>query len=199
MQQREFAPWVRDALKRAKIGQAELARRLTESLGRSIDRAAVNKMVSGGRDLAADELLMISEITGVPVPGTTNVPLLDWVSAGRLVEPSSQIPVEDIPLLAFADLGRGDYFALKVQGTSMDRLSPEGSTIIVNRADRELVSGKPYVFLADGETTYKRWQGGDPPYLEPHSWDGTHKPIFIKRKRDVQVVGRVRRTLMDLD
>jgi SOS-response transcriptional repressor LexA len=126
------------------------------------------------------------------------VPVLDWVSAGKLTEPGSQIPVEDVPLLAFADLGRGEFFALRVDGTSMDRISPHGSIIVVNRADRHLVAGKPYVFSLRGAATYKLWHPGDPAYLEPSSWDSSNKPIFFKRRSDVEVVGRVRRTLMDL-
>lgn len=127
-----------------------------------------------------------------------SVPLLSWVSAGKLAEPETQIPVEDVPLLAFADLGRGEFFALKVEGDSMDRLSPDGSVIVVNRADRTPVPGKPYVFWHRTEgTTYKLWHTG-PDYLAPHSWNGTHQPIFIKRKKDLEVVGRVRRTVLDL-
>lgn len=125
------------------------------------------------------------------------VPLLSWVSAGQLVDAQSQIPVEDVPLLAFADLGRGDFFALKVQGDSMDRISPEGSVIVVNRADRGLVSGRGYVFAVRGETTFKLWHS-DPPYLAPYSTNPMHQPIFIKRTRDLEVIGRVRRTLLDL-
>ena len=126
------------------------------------------------------------------------VPLLSWVSAGRLADGHSQIPVEDVPLLAFADLGRGDYFALKVSGDSMDRVSPEGSVIVVNRADRTLVSGKPYVFFAPGEgASYKLWHA-DPPYLMPYSTNPANEPLFIKRKRDFTVIGRVRRTVLDL-
>lgn len=135
-------------------------------------------------------------LTGKPQLAT--IPVLDWVQAGRLTETESQIPIEDVPLLAFADLGRGDFFALTVKGNSMDRISPEGSTIVVNRADRQLVSGRPYVFAVRGETTYKIWQGGDPPYLEPASWDNSNKPIFVKKKKDLEVIGRVRRTLLDL-
>jgi SOS-response transcriptional repressor LexA len=71
----------------------------------------------------------------------TQVPLLSWLSAGKLADARSQIPVEDVPLLPFADLGRGNFFALKVRGDSMDRLSPEGSVIVVNRAERHLVDG----------------------------------------------------------
>ena len=128
----------------------------------------------------------------------SRVPLLDFVTAGSLAKPSSQIPVEDVPLLAFADLGPGEWFALTVNGTSMDRISPEGSTIVVNRRDRELISGRCYVFSIRGETTYKRWQGSEPPYLEPFSTDPVHKPIFPKNKRHLEVVGRVKRTVLDL-
>jgi SOS-response transcriptional repressor LexA len=195
-----LAQWVRTAAERAG-GQAKLARALSAELRRSIDRAAVNKMTLGMRDISADELLAIEHITEMPIPSpniANKIPLVDWVSAGKLAEPKSQIPVEQVPLLAFADLGRGDFFALTVQGNSMDRVSPEGSVIVVDRTDRTLVSGKYYVFAMRGETTFKIWHGGDPPYLAPFSTDPVHTPIFPKRKRDLEVVGRVKRTFMDL-
>lgn len=129
----------------------------------------------------------------------THVPLVDWVTAGRFANPASQIPIEKVPLLAFADLGRGDFFALKVEGDSMNLVSPEGSIIVVDRADRTPVSGKCYVFSLRGETTYKVWRGGDPSYLEPLTTNTIlHKPIFPKGKKGFEIVGRVRRTLLDL-
>jgi SOS-response transcriptional repressor LexA len=131
-------------------------------------------------------------------PKITMVPLLDSVAAGRLKSPMSQIPVEDVPLLAFADLGRGEFFALRVEGDSMDRYSPEGSTIVVNKADRQLINGRCYVFAVRGQTTYKLWQGGDIPHLAPHSTNPLNKPIFFKKKSDLEVIGRVKRTLFDL-
>jgi SOS-response transcriptional repressor LexA len=193
--------WVAAALKKGALSQAELARRLSNELRREIDRAAVNKMVRGSRDIAADEMLAIEGITGLSVPSVnapTQVPLIDWVAAGKLAEPRSQIPVEDVPLLAFADLGPGQFFALRVQGSSMDRVSPEGSVVVVNRTDREPVSGTYFVFSVRGETTYKRWHGGDPPYLAPYSWDPSHQPIFVKKTKDLSILGRVRRTILDL-
>lgn len=133
---------------------------------------------------------------------TIEVPLLDSVTAGRLRAPSSQIPMEDVPLLAFADLGRGDWFALRVDekgdGDSMNLVSPPGSIVVVNKADRELRNGKYYIFAIEGQTTYKMWQDGDPPYLAPFSNNPFHKPIFVKRKRDFEVIGRVKRTVLDL-
>lgn len=125
------------------------------------------------------------------------VPLLSWVSAGALVSAESQIPVEDVPLLAFADLGRGEFFALRVEGDSMDRLSPDGSVIIVNRAERDLLPGRYYVFSLRGETTFKRWHP-DPPRLEPYSTNPANEIHFIRRPKDLEVVGRVKRTVLDL-
>jgi SOS-response transcriptional repressor LexA len=192
--------WVASALDTAKLPQAEAARRLTKELRRDIDRAAVNKMLSGKRDVTAEEMLALEAITGFPVPSPhveTKIPLISWVSAGQLADVQSQIPVEDVPLLAFADLGRGDFFALKVAGDSMDRISPEGSVIVVNRADRQLVADRPYVFSRRGEATYTLWQP-NPPHLAPFSWNPANKPIFVKGKRDFTVIGRVRRTVLDL-
>ncbi len=112
----------------------------------------------------------------------TLVPLLDSVTAGRLASPMSQIPVDRVPLLAFADLGRGEFFALKVEGDSVDRISPDGSIIIVDRADQILLHGKFYVFSIRGETTFKMWQSDeDTPHLAPYSTNPLNKPIFIKR------------------
>jgi SOS-response transcriptional repressor LexA len=127
------------------------------------------------------------------------IPLLDSVPAGKLQAPISQIPVEDVPLLAFADLGRGDFIALTVRGDSMDRISPDGSTIVINKADRTLVSGKPYVFCVRGEVTFKLWRP-EPARLAPYSTNPIHEPRYVKTKVEAEkyVVGRVRRSVLDL-
>lgn len=132
------------------------------------------------------------------VPETVSimrVPLVSWVTAGRLATPHIATP-EDVPLLAFADLGRGDFIALKVTGDSMDRISPDGSIIVVNRSEQHLIVGKCYVFSIKGDTTYKMWHH-DPQYLEPFSTNPANKPMFFKPSQLV-VVGRVRRTVLDL-
>lgn len=183
------------------MSQAELARQLETRLKRAYDRSMVNKMVLGTREVGGDEMLAISHITGYPAPEVaatiSQVPMLSWVSAGSLADAQTQIPVEDVPLLAFADLGRGDFFALKVVGDSMDRLSPDNSVIVINRDDRLLVPDKPYVFARRGETTYKLWQP-DPPHLAPFSTNPSHRPIFVKGKKEFEVIGRVKRTVLDL-
>ena len=136
---------------------------------------------------------------GAAAEDISKIPLLDKVTAGKLKSPSSQIPIEDVPLLAFADLGRGDFFALTVEGDSMDRLSPDGSVIIVNQADRTLVVGRAYVISRRGEATFKLWRS-DPPRFSPYSTNPMHEPVFIKSKSEAErlVVGRVKRTVLDL-
>jgi SOS-response transcriptional repressor LexA len=209
-----MSQWVENALVHAQIDQAELARRLSERLRPGYDRSKVNKMALDKRRVSGDEMLAIETITNFPIPAAlrnqsmdekptkkvVSVPLLDFVTAGKLKAPSSQIPIEDARMLVFSDLGRGDWFALEleVDADSMDRISPPGSIVVVNKSDRELRSGKCYIFAVEGEVTYKMWQEGDPPYLAPHSTNPLHRPRFVRRKRDLEVIGRVRRTVFDL-
>lgn len=199
-----ISQWVASAMQFAdRMAQAELGRRLEARLRVGFDRSKVQKILKGTRAVSADEMLAIEEITGFPAPaearsGLVPVPLVDWVSAGKLSDATSQLPVEKVPLLAFADLGHGDFFATRVKGDSMDRLSPEGSIIIVDRNDKQLVGGKCYVFAHKGETTFKMYQADDPPYLAPYSTNPANRPIFPKKKADWEIVGRVKRTVLDL-
>lgn len=173
-------------------------RDLVERKKRSISQEKTALVAEALRWTVAD--LTMHDATEPPIRGIRQIPLLDRITAGKLKSPSSQLPVEDVPLLAFADLGRGEFFALKLEddSDSMDRISPPSSVIVVNRADRTLKSGRCYVFSIAGETTYKMWQDGEPPYLAPYSTNPLHKPIFIKRRRDFDVIGRVKRTVLDL-
>lgn len=184
-------------------GFATLARLVSKHLGRPVDRAAIQKVSKDDRKLKADEMRAIEAVSGKPAPtinAPMEVPLIDWVAAGSLGEPVSQIPVENAPMLALTDLGHGKFFALKVRGNSMDKVAPEDSVIVVNHADRELIHGKYYVFSNRGDTTFKLWHSRppDPAFLQPYSSDPSHGPIFIKRKKDLQVVGRVVRSILDL-
>ncbi len=158
------------------------------------------------RELTAAELSRAAEFFGTSLPDLSSdrgaetgatVPLVSWVSAGRMAEAGSPAPRAE-KLIAMPDLDPGDYIALRVQGDSMDRISPEGSIIVINRSDRQLVNGRAYVFAVKGEATYKLWRPGPPPRLDPYSTNPANEPLFPDRKRKMMVVGRVRRTLLDL-
>lgn len=128
------------------------------------------------------------------------IPLLDRISAGKLRAPVSQIPEREIKWLTLSGMGPGDFvaFQLDADADSIDRAAPPGSILIVDKKDNKLRTGKFYVFSLDGEVTTKQWQDGPPPYLAPFSLNPIHKPKFIKRRRDLEIIGRVKRAVVDL-
>jgi len=128
-----------------------------------------------------------------PPPKSIPVPLLAMVSAGLLMNDISQDDRLDTHYAA--NLPDGDWIALKVEGSSMDRISPPESIILVNRADKELVPNACYVIAdEDGNATYKRYRP-DPPRFEPVS-TLEHSTIFPSH--EPVIVGRVRRSVIDM-
>lgn len=128
----------------------------------------------------------------------SRVRLLDHVPAGKLRQPLSQIPPGG-EFLSLVDLGRGQFFALTVDGDSMDRIIPHGARVIVDESDRVLVSGKPYVISNRGEASLKLWKPS-PPRWAPYSNNPMHEPIYVKSKEAAEkmVVGRVKRAVLEL-
>lgn len=126
----------------------------------------------------------------------TRVPLLSWVSAGALSMPDYDHQIDAARTVPMANLETGDWIALEVKGDSMDRIAPDGSVILVNRRQRALQSGGFYVFATDGgEASFKRYRT-DPQRFEPYSTNAEHEPIFPEGP--VRVIGRVRRSILDL-
>lgn len=125
------------------------------------------------------------------------VPLVSWVSAGALLQPDMPIPdVDELPPVYAPDLDpSGDWIALRVDGDSMNRISPHDSIIFVNRKDRRLVPNACYV-IGDGEggATYKRYR--PPNTWEPVSTNEAHKPFDLPSGREPDIIGRVRKTIL---
>lgn len=139
-----------------------------------------------------------AEVFGGVERAAVQVPIIDSVAAGRLSAPNSQIPHGEYQTIEIVGmLPAGDYFATRVDGTSMDRISPPGSLIVVNKADRELLPGRRYLFSRRGETTYKRWENDPHPRLEPESTDPNNKTIYPTGEEEWSIIGRVRLTLLD--
>lgn len=94
-------------------------------------------------------------------------------------------------------LPHSDFIALRVQGESMNRISPDGSIIFVDLRDRELVNGRLYVFRSNDSATYKAYVRTDKGvYLAPRTTDPDHEIIIPEG--EIEVVGRVVRTMLDL-
>jgi len=151
---RMLGKWLQDGLKAAGVSQAELARQLTQALGRSIDRAAVNKMVTGDRSIKADEMLEITRILQSAPPGQTrgvrSVRVAAYVQAGYWAETwewaddeQYDVAVPDEPQLAGFKL-----YAAETRGPSMNRRWPERTVVVFTDVDETHESptpGKRYV------------------------------------------------------
>lgn len=138
--------------------------------------------------------LNIGEPTDTEEGTVHAVPVLAMVSAGVLMQDA--VRDEAIGEIRLSDLPPGDWIALRVVGSSMDRISPPDSTILVDRRDRRLVPNALYVIAdEDGNATYKRYRPGPPPRFEPVSTDKDLEPIYPQN--EPVIVGRVRRTMLD--
>lgn len=184
--------WVVDAMAHARMSQAELSRQLHARKLIGDDRSVANKIALGRRDVSAEEALAIAEITGFPalsegLSAPLTIPHLSWVSAGAMQR--DDVSDEAIGTIEVAGLPAGDWFALTVRGTSMDRISPPDSIILINRRDKALVANACYI-IDDGEgnATYKRYRP-NPMRFEPVSTDEGHETLFPDN--EPTIVGRV--------
>jgi transcriptional regulator with XRE-family HTH domain len=127
-----------------------------------------------------------------------SVRLISWVSAGALTSPDAETDTEDAPIILEPGLDpNGDWIALRVDGDSMNRISPHDSVIFVNRRERQLVPNACYI-IGDGNggATYKRYR---PPNIwEPVSTNPAHKPIVLAPGEDPDIIGRVRKTVLTM-
>lgn len=176
---------------------------LSEKVGISVSQ--LSRFESGDREPRVDEMLRIAAALKVPwqeliqagVSGWQSVPLISMVSAGKLFQHPSVNALDEVPKYIHTEgLPDGDWIALKVDGTSMDRISPPDSIIFVNRRDKRLVPNACYVIEDQDEgATYKRFRP-DPIRFEPVTFTEGHKTIFPDN--EPRILGRVRRSRLDL-
>lgn len=129
------------------------------------------------------------------------VPKVSWVSAGAFAISDTVMETDEFDAITVSGLPTGgEWYAFDVPDTfdSMDRISPPGSTIIVNRKDKRLVPNACYV-ITDGEggATYKRFRPS-PIRFEPVSTNASHEPIFPDEGNMPGVFGRVRQSILNM-
>ena len=138
------------------------------------------------------------EVAPPSVP-MVSAPLISWVSASGLVAPD--VPVEsteNFETVYGPGLdATGNWIALSVVGSSMDRISPPESIIFVNRKDRRLVANACYVIrdVETGEATYKRFRPA-PDRWEPVTFSDEHDTIYPETGSPIEVIGRVRLSMI---
>lgn len=175
-----------------------------------ISQQSISRLESGA-DLTSKYLPQIAKALGVSVyeidenfipdgGAIVAAPLISWVSAGKLEKP-------DVSILDLSDSERvsavgldpgGRWIALRVSGDSMDRISPPESIIFVNLKERKLIPNACYVIEdEEGGSSYKRYRP-DPARWEPVSINKKHKPYLVEGDRGPKIIGRVKRTVLDL-
>jgi repressor LexA len=138
----------------------------------------------------SDEMLRGAPRVGAPYRPFHSIPILGRITAGL-----PTFAEENIEGYTFTDRnGDDEYFALRVQGDSMNLMRIyDGSILIVRRQDI-VEDGQIAVVLVDGEdATVKRFsQRGFLVTLTPHSTNPEHMPqVYDIRKTKVRVLGRV--------
>ena len=117
---------------------------------------------------------------------TVQVPLLGRVAAGTPIEPVENAESVELPEEL---LGRGETFALRVQGDSMKNDGILDGDVVVIESREAVENGATVVALVHGEATLKRFfRAGNRVRLEPAN--ERIDPI-VAAAEDVQVRGEV--------
>lgn len=125
-----------------------------------------------------------------------NVPIISMVSAGALAEVQTLRELSEYPTRPAVNLPQGIWVSMRVEGNSMNKISPPDSIIFVNLADRRLVHNACYIIADEtGAATYKRYRQSDNPPFQPASYDDVEAP---KPEGEVRVIGRVYRSIIDM-
>jgi len=183
---------------RPDVKQADLAREAGTS------PQQVGRLFHGDREMTAFWAERLAPALNVSpeelvFPGLKRirVPLLSWVSAGKLTGQDGVRRSDIRKYVLAAGLPKGDWIALQVEGDSMNRVALDGSYILVNRADDNLIDDRFYVFSTPtGEATFKRYRSGRPPRLQPFSTNPDHETIILSE--EMNLIGRVGRVVTDL-
>lgn len=123
--------------------------------------------------------------TGIPA---RRVPVIAWTSAGKPMAALQEEIDDTTPTVTTSEQSE-TLLAVRVVGSSMNRIAPEGFYAVYDYTDKELVDRKCYLIRIDGEVTFKRYRDtGGPPRLEPDSTE-SHETLYPAEP--VEVIGRV--------
>jgi SOS-response transcriptional repressor LexA len=205
-----LSDWLQNVMEQTGIKQAELARLLSDELGRSIDRAAVNKMLKGTRAISGDELLAIERLTQTPVARSSQIEMrsiqvIGHVQAGYWTEAFEWQEDErySVPVPADPELKPYQLYGAEMRGASMNKWRPEGTVIVFTKqieTGEDMRIGSRYVvertngheFECTVKTLWQDEQGElwllpestDPRFQEPIRANGNNGD-------EVRIIGRV--------
>jgi SOS-response transcriptional repressor LexA len=134
---------------------------------------------------------------GESTPNTIrDIPFVSWISAGAMTHQEGVTDLSQFPTVPAVNLPDGDWIALRVDGPSMNKISPPDSIIFVNMRDKRLVANACYVICDEtGKATYKRYRPNEEPQFQPASYEDIEPP---KLEGAITVIGRVKRSVIDM-
>jgi len=133
----------------------------------------------------------------VPIPTTVElalmqlssaqIPLAGVVAAGAPIEPIPQMERVEVPK---SMVGRGETFALRVKGTSMQNEGIFPGDIVVVQKHSSASNGQTVIALVNGEATIKTYyrKAGT---VELHPANDAMQPIIIQPSDSLQIEGIV--------
>lgn len=127
--------------------------------------------------------------------GSVDVPLYGTIAAGQPIETLHIDDTFPIPVALHDEYP--DAFLLRMVGTSMNRVFPDGCYVLIDPCTTIDQPGKPYaVNVGTNAATVKRVQPlANGVRLEPDSHDPTYRPMVFdfadENAEEVSVIGRV--------
>ncbi len=173
------------------MSQVELANKV------GLSQAQIQRLEAGDRSLKIETLEKIAAALCVdlsevifksqPFP-YRHIPIRGFVNAGAPMVVFDDIT--DYETVAF-DTDRGDFFALKVQGESMNRVAPNNSIIIVDpkEIEPEKLHRQPVVAFQDGEVLFKMWDQNAKTFRPNSSIENEFD--LIPAKYGMKILGKV--------
>lgn len=168
----------------------------------------IQRYESGARDIKSSVLIKLSSVldvtisyllglenASIPNNSTVDVPSYGSIAAGTPIEMVEVKDSQPVPVKVHERFPKA--FLLRVEGESMNRILPNGSYALIDPAQKEPISGKPYAVCVNGyDATIKRVVKLSNGFeLTPDSSDPTFRPIvydFNEPGTDpVTIIGRV--------
>jgi repressor LexA len=172
------------ALREQKVKQVQIAR----MLGISTDKVSKSFKGPDVRRFTHEEMQTLLRFLGMEPKEASApmLPIIGLVPAGNWREavehPWGWMPSPDPSFPR-------ETFVVRVEGDSMDEIAPEGTHIVVNPHDKQLISRRLYIIRnAEGEVTFKQFMA-DPARFVPVSTNQAHTPIIVGEE-PFEIVGR---------
>jgi repressor LexA len=162
---------------RAELGltQAELANKL------DCTRRTIIRFEEGAFPIPTSVELALMHLS------SAHVPMAGVVAAGEPIEAIPQMERVEVPK---SMIGRGETFALRVKGTSMQDEGILPGDVVVVQKQRTARNGQTVIALVNGEATIKTYhrKGGT---VELHPANDAMHPIVVESTDTLQIEGIV--------